>query len=106
MDSKRKVITRWRFSCHHLKIETGRYTRPVTPRSDRKCVVCLEIEDEKHALFVCKAHALIRRRYHDLLQSSNNIMKLLNPPTIKVAEKVADYINEVEKNMKSLNMFP
>ena len=103
-DSKRKIITRWRLSCHQLKIETGRYTRPKTPRKDRKCIICQIIEDEYHALFACKAHIFIRRRYLDLLQQNDSVMKLLNPSTINLAENVANYITEVEANMKSLHM--
>ena len=103
-DSKRKIITRWRLSCHQLKIETGRYTRPKTPRKDRKCIICQIIEDEYHALFACKAHIFIRRRFLDLLQQNDSVMKLLNPSTINLAENVANYIIEVEANMKSLHM--
>ena len=32
------------------------------------CLICLVVEDENHALFVCKAHELIRFRYRDLFQ--------------------------------------
>ena len=38
-ERKRVIIPRWRLSNHQLKIETGRYTTPKTPRNDRTCSV-------------------------------------------------------------------
>jgi len=103
-DSYRSIITRWRLSCHKLRIETGRYTKPETPRVDRKCIVCLEIEEEFHALFTCKAHMFIRRRFNELLSKNDSVMKLLNPPTILAAENVAKYLKEIQDNMIALKM--
>jgi hypothetical protein len=102
LDSKRKIITRWRFSCHKLKIETGRYTSPKTPREDRKCALCSVVDDEQHALFDCKAHRLIRRRFHDLLGKKNCVTELLNPCSIEEATMIADYLEAIEDNMKDL----
>ena len=45
-DYFRTVITRWRLSNHRLNIETGRYTKPKTPREDRVCSMCMVLEDE------------------------------------------------------------
>ena len=39
-DTKRTKITRWRLSSHKLKIEKGRYTKPVTKEEDRMCRIC------------------------------------------------------------------
>ena len=50
----RKNITRFRISAHHLRIETGRYTRPVTLLQDRVCRSCNVIEDECHIIMDCK----------------------------------------------------
>ena len=38
-DELRIVITRWRLSCHKLRIETGRYTCPITPRDQPYFIV-------------------------------------------------------------------
>ena len=100
MDTKRTIITRWRLSCHKLKIETGRYTKPKTDREDRKCVLCNVIDDERHALFECKAHRLVRQQYTELLQTHNDVMKMLNPTSIEEATKVANYFSAIEENMK------
>ena len=102
LDSKRKIITRWRLSCHKLKIETGRYTSPKTPREDRKCALCSVLDDEQHALFNCKAHRLVRRQFHNLLSTKNRVTELLNPSSIEDATMVAEYLESIEDNMKDL----
>ena len=103
-DSKRKIITRWRLSCHPLRIEKGRYTKPKTPREDRKCLICDEVDDEKHALFVCKAHRIIREQHRDILVTCDDVTKLLNPTTILDATRTACYLQAVEDNMKELGI--
>ena len=40
--NQRQWLTRYRTSAHTLRIESGRYTRPVTPISERKCIYCEE----------------------------------------------------------------
>ena len=104
IDSKRKIITRWRLSCHKLKIETGRYTRPKTSREDRKSVICEIVDDEYHSLFQCKAHRLIRKKYSEMLKAHDNVKNILNPTTTESAMKIALYLSEIEENMKSLGM--
>ena len=39
-ESKRLIISKWRLSCHKLRIETGRYDTPKTPREERTCKRC------------------------------------------------------------------
>ena len=58
----RLILTRWRLSCHQLRIETGRYERPPVPRDERLCTVCFVLEGETHTLFHCKCHIFIRHR--------------------------------------------
>ena len=52
----RVAITKLRTSCHHLAIETGRYTQPITPREKRTCNKCHILEDEYHVLICCKKY--------------------------------------------------
>ena len=50
----RVAMTRLRVSSHRLNIEAGRWSRPqVTPREERKCLICNKLEDEYHFLFEC-----------------------------------------------------
>ena len=46
-----KDIIRFRLGSHFLPIETGRWSR--TSRSDRLCVECGVLGDERHALYFC-----------------------------------------------------
>ena len=56
--NKWRHFTKLRISAHHLPIEKGRYSRPVTPRDQRFCQSCdmMSIGDEFHFLLVCPKH--------------------------------------------------
>ena len=103
-DELRITITRWRLSCHKLRIETGRYTYPITPRDDRMCKICRTVEDESHALFHCPAHAFIRMKHFSLLCKYTTVNLLLNPQSSEDVIHVGTYIGEIEKNMQKLKM--
>ena len=104
-DTKRKTVTRWRLSSHKLKIETGRYSRPYTKRDDRLCKVCNVIEDESHAIYDCKAHNIIRENYKHLINLKHrNIKQILNPTNTTDATNLASFLDEIEDNMKELEM--
>ena len=100
----RTVITRWRLSCHSLRIETGRYHRPRIPRNERTCLACNTMEDEHHALFQCSAHIFIRLRYVTILSAYNSVQSILFPNSIEDASTIGRYILEIEKNMETLKM--
>ena len=54
----RYAISRLRLSSHHLEIETGRYTRPLTPAHQRFCAACpVKVGDEIHFLTECVSHS-------------------------------------------------
>ena len=55
----RTAFTRLRLQSHRLKIETGRWTRPVTPKELRQCV-CKEVQTEEHILLSCPLTAELR----------------------------------------------
>ena len=81
--NKRIIITKWRLSSHHLRIETGRYQTPKLPRINRTCSICsTKIEDEFHAIFVCPLYMNVRTKYRDLL------LKILNPTSVGDAKMV------------------
>ena len=103
-DDNRKIITRWRLSSHPLYIETGRHNRPKIPRERRLCMVCNTVEDEYHALYICRAHQFIRNKYSNLLNSQTSVGNLLNPQSIEMIKNVARYLEEIENNMKILGM--
>ena len=88
------IITRWRLSDHNLIIETGRYSRPIVDRADRKCEICNVIEDEYHAIFVCPLYKGIRVKYNHLT-TCNSISQFLNPNYNNMKE-TACFLHEIE----------
>ena len=100
----RTVITRWRLSCHSLRIETGRYQRPILPRNERTCSICYILEDEQHSLFVCQAHTFIRLRYANILNNYTTTQSILHPSSMEDACAIGRYILDIERNMEALKM--
>ena len=103
-DRHRSTVTRWRLSCHPLYIETGRYKPPKIARSERKCKFCAVLEDEEHALFFCRAHFGIRQQHSSLLTDYVSTKEILNPRSIEDVERISKYLQEIEKNMSTLDM--
>ena len=100
--TNRVIITRWRLSCHRLRVETGRYTHPRLPREQRVCSLCGILEDEQHVIFVCPIYNNIRLDYEELLSTNNTITMLLNPNrelVITTAKLLYD-IENLSKDMK------
>jgi len=102
-DYFRKIITRWRLSNHKLKIETGRYSRPVIPREDRICSICFILEDEHHAVFVCPAYESIRSKYYRLFSNNNDITSILSPSSEFIIE-TAQLLYDIEQIRKDLSL--
>ncbi len=100
----RIVITRWRLSCHKLRVETGRYEKPKLPREERLCSVCLVLEDERHALFFCKCHLFLRLRHSSLIEKFNSVAEILHPNTTEEVTMIARYLRDNEENMKKLKL--
>ena len=51
------ALSKLRMSSHRLCIEAGRWNRPhPTPREQRLCTVCNQLEDEYHLLFECSLY--------------------------------------------------
>ena len=67
----RFALSRFRTSCHDLRIERERYLpRPAQfPRHERTCLQCASpaIEDETHMVFHCPTYDHLRFEYADLL---------------------------------------
>ena len=69
----RRCITKFKISCHKLKIESGRYTKPVTPVDDRICDRCnnSEVDDESHFFNNCTKFSETRKTLFDTIKESN-----------------------------------
>ena len=70
----RRVLSKFRCGNLPLAIETGRYSKPPTPLSDRICQVCAEtrnvatLEDETHFLIDCPFYSDIRYKLFTLAE--------------------------------------
>ena len=63
-DSLRIAYSRMRLSSHRLRIETGRWNRPPTPRELRVCPCGGGVQDEQHVLCECSLSNHLRVRFH------------------------------------------
>ena len=96
----RITITRWRLSCIPLLIETGRYKG--VNREDRLCLFCNVIEDEEHAVYVCKAFKNLREGREELLDKNPSIGDLLCPKDKESAYEIGCFLKDIEKQRKKL----
>ena len=62
-DSLRIQFSQLMLSSHHLRIETGRWNRPPTPRDARICQCGTDIQTEEHVLLRCSRTAQERHRF-------------------------------------------
>lgn len=97
-------LTKLRISAHSLLIEKGRYSRPKTPRNQRLCTNCNEVEDEQHFLLFCKKYDHLRTTLFSHLnhpmniikppndELSSNFIELLNPKTIQDTKHISNFI--------------
>ena len=112
--SQRQWLSRYRVSAHRLRVETGRYTFPVTPLSDRVCVYCdsNEIDTEHHFILNCGTFNLKRNCFlgrmsalvphFSNLNENEKLMSILCPSTTEMAKIVSKYLGimtEVRKNI-------
>jgi len=94
----RNALAKLRLSDHKLKIQSGRQTRPITPRELRRCSFCPQIvEDEAHFLFECTDGQDLKSIFYNKLISTfpdindmNNkqmkykaLMKIQDPELLK-----------------------
>lgn len=76
----RQAFTRLNLASHHLKVETGRWSR--VPRDERLCP-CGEVQDEEHVLMACPQTRHIRQT----LPQFSNIYELHNLIDVKQMTK-------------------
>ena len=94
-EDKRVVLSKWRLSSHKLRIETGRYTTPLTPRQERVCPEC-PTYDEYNVVYQCPLYSNVRVRYRDTLLKLPTLFDFLNPTNIADASEVGDMLMEIE----------
>lgn len=75
----RQVLAKFRCGNLKLKVETGRYSRPVVPLQDRLCTLCSanSIEDEIHFLTSCEFYSDIRSNlYSSALKFNSSFLDM------------------------------
>ncbi len=99
-------LARFRTSSHRLRIETGRYDKPITPVENRKCRHCdLDaLEDELHFLLVCPLYSTERRVLidkcnefftdFDTLNNNDKFKLIMGNKDKEIISCVAQYIHQ------------
>ena len=61
---ERRTMSKLRLGILPIRIETGRYLRPIVPENERFCYCNSgDIESEEHILFVCEKYETLRMRW-------------------------------------------
>ena len=114
--NQRVWLSRYRTSAHNLRIESGRYTSPVTPVSQRVCVYCDsgECDTEEHAILVCKTFQLKRQCFFgrisslcpnfDALTESQKLKTILCPATATMAKCVSKFLGILSNTRKEIDL--
>jgi len=111
--SQHAWLTRFRVSAvTNLKMESGRYTRPVTPVTERVCCYCNSnsIYDEHHAILNCKTFTLKRNCFLGKLSSlipnfsqmskNDQLLTILCPASAEIAKCVSKYLGIIVETRK------
>ena len=110
------MLGRYRTSAHTLRIELGRYSRPATPLSERKCCFCEsgEIDDEKHFILFCDTFQLKRRCFlgrllalfpnYPLMSDEEKLRFILCPPTTEIAKCVSKFLGIMTRIRKEIDL--
>jgi hypothetical protein len=94
--SYRFAFTRLIASSHRLRVETGRWERPVLPFEQRLCRCCNKLGDEFHCLLECSRHTATRRqfipRYYRVRPSMFKCIELLQTKNPKKLNDIGKYL--------------
>jgi hypothetical protein len=95
----RVSLARLRTSSHHLHIESGRWHKPIaTPRANRKCQFCDDIEDEYHFVLICPIYKELRKAFipHYYYNKANmfKFVELLTTDNINTIRKYCMFIHK------------
>ena len=124
--NQRQWLSRYRTSAHALRIESGWYTRPLTPILERKCRFCKSdsIDDEEHFILFCNIFKIKRQCFlsrlnvlnpkFELMSCEDRLKFILCPPTIDIAKCVSKFLgimtitrNEIDMGLdpQDLNLY-
>ena len=89
---QRIALTRLRLMSHRLKVETGRWTRPVTPKESRLCN-CKAVQTEEHVLLTCPLTAHLRNPFLDQFCDITTLFDLTEESAFQVTKLCYDTLN-------------
>jgi hypothetical protein len=95
--SHRIALTRLLTCGHNLHIESGRWTRPVTPQEQRYCQHCPhKLEDEYHFVIECHRYENNRKhlipKYYWVRPSMQKTVNLFNTENVSLLKRLAKYV--------------
>ena len=82
---ERKILSKLRLGILPIRLETGRYLRPVLPEAQRLCYCNSgEVESESHVLFICQKYDRLREAWLYKLQKPDNYHQLCTQEKFKL----------------------
>ena len=115
--SQRAWLTRYRVSAvANLRVECGRYTRPVTPLDQRVCCYCSSntLDDEMHAILLCPTMSLKRNCFvgkmsslipdFDTLSDRDKLATILCPKNNETAICASKFLGIISETRKKIDM--
>ena len=114
--NQRVWLTRYRTSAHNLRVESGRYTYPVTPLLQRTCSYCNsgECDTELHAMLQCETFKLKRQCFqsrvsaffptYPYLTVEQQLATILCPSTTDLAKCVSKYFGIISNARKQIDL--
>ena len=115
--TQRAWLTRYRVSAvPNLGIESGRYTRPVTPVTSRICKYCSDnkIDDEYHAILGCSTFSIKRNCFigkftalspgFENLSSEHKLLTILCPKNTELAVCASKYLKIITETRRKLDL--
>jgi len=112
----RYLLTRIRSGTNQLRIETGRWKRPMEKEAERICNFCADdaIENEQHFILSCPAYGDLRKALFATIVDANpkitldtfeNQWKILmsNHSVPKVADSLKEYIGKANRRRKLMS---
>ena len=103
----RNAFIRLIVSSHRLRVETGRWQRPVIPYEQRLCENCGRLDDEYHLLLECQKYHELRLRYippyYRIRPSMLKCTQLVNSHQKKTLQNMSKFVFECfQLNSQSL----
>ena len=102
---QRRFIGKTRLGSLQIRLETGRFSRPVLEEHLRICLVCVQgnhgghqVENEHHFIFICRTYDNLRREWLEKITVPDNFNNL------EQSEKLSIVLNHPD-NVKPTSQF-